>query len=444
MKTGYAKICINPPYGSPMVGYYRKRFVKGVLDNLYTRVVVFDDGNTMAAVVTVDVCLLSQEFCKRIKDSVSSITGLDTDAIFINMSHTHTGPLVGKDFASDLKSSQSYDEFLIASICDAVVYAINDLHESNLETGQAQAKNISFIRRYRMKDGSVMTNPGPNNENIDYALGTPNETVKIVKIVRDNTDDILIVNYGTHTDSVSGEYITADYVGYVCSILENAIPGIKCMFVLGPQGDVNHVNINPTKGEMKILQDKDTCCPGGIKHAQHMGRVIAGAVLSVYSVTEEVKTDKISFAAKTVYLPSHQENERIDEVKKIYELYEAGRKDELPYKEMELTTVIAEAKRIIRLEHGPQSFPFLLSAIKIGDLVFAGIGGEPFVEIGVRIEEQSPYKDTIVCCLTNNSTGYIPTRSSYEEGGYEAKTSSLKPGSDDIIVEGMSELLKML
>ena len=44
MKTGFAKVCINPPYGAPIVGYYEKRNVKGILDSLYTRAVAFDDG----------------------------------------------------------------------------------------------------------------------------------------------------------------------------------------------------------------------------------------------------------------------------------------------------------------------------------------------------------------------------------------------------------------
>ncbi|MBQ5777911.1 MAG: hypothetical protein IIV97_03725, partial [Oscillospiraceae bacterium] len=178
--------------------------------------------------------------------------------------------------------------------------------------------------------------------------------------------------------------------------------------------------------------------------AEYMGRVISGAVLSVYSITEEVKVDKLSYASKRVDLPSHQENDRLEEVKKIFELYEAGRANELPYKEMELTTVVAEAKRIMRLKDGPASFPFFLSAMKLGDLVFAGIGGEAFTEIGNRICADSPYKTTVLTCLTNSAGGYIPTRTAYEEGGYEARSSALAPGGDDIMVEGMTELLKSL
>lgn len=444
MKVGYSRICINPPYGAPIIGYYQSRFVKGIADNLYCRAVAFDDGENKAVVIALDICLFEKEYYDAMKRTIAATTGLAEEAIFINCSHTHTGPLVGKDFASEEESTKAYDEFLISSVRDAAIYAFNDLSEAKFEAAETEAKNISFVRRFSMKDGSVATNPGVNNENIDHPLGVPNETVKLIKIIRENNDNIFMVNFGTHPDSVGGEYISADYMGHMCSILENALPDTKCIFLLGVQGDVNHVNVHPTDAESRISVIDFDNVPRSRQLAEHMGRILAGAVLSICSVTEEVKCDKISFATKMVNLPSNQENHRIPEMKKIYEYYEAGRADELPYEGMELTTVVAEASRILSLEHGPEFFTFTLSAIKLGELVFAGIGGEPFTEIGNRICQNSPFKNTILCCLTNNSGGYIPTSKAYDEGGYEARGAMLKRGSDDILVNGMTELLKRL
>ena len=441
MKTGYAKVCINPPYGAPIAGYYETRFVKGIADSLYARAVAFDDGERKAVIIALDLCYLYQPAYDAIKKAIMDACGIESDAIFISCSHTHTGPVVNEDSVCDMISPEGYIPFLIACARDAAVYALDDLRESTMETAQAQAKNISFIRRYRMKDGSVATNPGVNNPDIDHALGTPNETVKLVKILREGADDIFIANFGTHPDSVGGEYISADYMGYVCDILEKAVPNTKCIFLLGAQGDVNHVNVHPTPGESAISVIDFDSVPRSLKHAEHMGRIIAGAVLSVCSITEPVKTDKISYSSKRVDLPSHQENHRLEEARYIHDMYTSGRANELPYKEMALTTAVAEATRIVNLEHGPESFPFLLSAVKVGDLVFAGIGGEPFTELGNRICADSPFKETILCCLTNCSGGYIPTRKAYEEGGYEARSSELRPGGDDILAEGMRQLL---
>lgn len=442
MKAGFSKVCINPPYGAPIVGYYEPRFVKGILDDLFIRTLVFDDGSAKSAIIAVDLCLLSQAYCNRFRKAISEATGIKVEAIFINCSHTHTGPVIGKDFASSSSSSAEYDEMLCKSLVSSVAFAIDDLKECSVESAKTEAKGISFVRRYRMKDGSVATNPGVNNPEIDHVLDTPNETVTLIKVVRENADDIFMVNFGTHPDSVGGEYISADYMGFVCSIIEKCVPNTKCMFLLGPQGDVNHVNVNPTLGESRISTIDFDSVPRSIKHSEHMGRVIAGAVLSICSITEPIRTDKITFANKIVNLPSHQENDKLEESRYIVEMYNSGRQHELPYKEMALTTAVARAKRIVNLEHGPESFPYLLSAVKIGDLVFAGVGGEPFSEIGRRILDLSPFKTTVLCCLTNNSSGYIPTSKAYEEGGYEAGSSALKPGSDNILVNGMVELFK--
>lgn len=444
MKTGFSKICINCPYGAPITGYYMERFTKGVLDDLFVRAVAFDDGEKRAVVLALDVCDLAQEYYDRMKEAIIKATGLDNEAIFITCSHTHTGPLVGKDFASPLRSSEEYDEFLITSVRDAAIYALADVRETKIESARGQAKNISFIRRYRMKDGTVATNPGVNNPEIDHALGVPNETVKLVKLVREGADDIFIVNFGTHPDSVGGEYLSADYIGFVCDIIERAIPETKCIFLQGFQGDVNHVNVHPTNGESAISVIDFDSVPRSHAHAEHMGRIIAGAVLSICSVTEEIKADKISYAMSRVDLPSHQENDKLEEARRIWSLHEQGRDDELPFKEMALTTAVAEALRIIEHENGPESYPFFLSAIKIGNLCFAGVGGEPFTEIGNRIGDASPFDETVLCCLTNTVGGYIPTRQAYDEGGYEAKSSSLAPGGDDIIVNGMMKLFEEL
>ena len=77
-------------------------------------------------------------------------------------------------------------------------------------------------------------------------------------------------------------------------------------------------------------------------------------------------------------------------------------------------------------------------------MVFAGIGGEAFTEIGNRICANSPFETTILCCPTNSAGGYVPTTKSYAEGGYEARGSALKAGGDDIMVNEMTELLKEL
>ena len=61
IKAGFSKICINPPLGAPIAGYYMPRFSKGILDDIYVRAVAFDDGKKRAVIVTLDLCELTAE-----------------------------------------------------------------------------------------------------------------------------------------------------------------------------------------------------------------------------------------------------------------------------------------------------------------------------------------------------------------------------------------------
>lgn len=426
-----------------MVGYYEERRVKGIHDDIFASAVSFDDNENKAVIVSVEVCLLSTDQCNYFRERIASAAGVKKESVFINCSHTHTGPTIGPDRISRLDGYEEYDKFFTDALCKVAKEAFSDMRKSELSYAEGLAKNISFIRRFRMKDGSVRTNPGVNNPDISYPLGEVNEAVKMIRIDREDGDAVVIASYGTHADCVGGEYISADWPGVVRDTVERALDNVKCVFLLGAQGDVNHINAAPTPGDRRGLDyNSFDGVPRGYEHALHVGRKIAGEVVGIFGKAEPFSADSLAFGSMPVSIPSNQENAKIKEAKRINELYKSGRTDELPYTDMELTTVIAEAVRICELENGPDSFEFVLSTLKIGDFTLAGIPGECFTEIGRRIEANHLGKHILVCCLTNGGDSYFPTSSAYDEGGYEARTSLLKKGGDDIIVNGMSELIQ--
>ncbi len=443
MKTGFAKHCINPPLGYPIVGYYHERLAKGILDDLYVRAVAFDDGETKSVIITLDLCILPISYYAELREMVAEECGLEPDAVVINLSHTHTGPVIGKDFASGKEIGTEYQNFLTYTIRDAALYAFEDLKDSRFFVAYNKAEGVSFVRRYRMKDGSVQTNPGPKNPDIDHVLAEADSTVRVLKIKREGAKDICLVNFATHPDSVGGDYISADWPGTVCDTVEKAFANVNCVFLQGPQGDTNHINPHPSKGEEATYFIDFDNVPRSKAHSELRGHQVAGAVISVYDLAEEIPTGKIGYISKMVTIPSHKENDRLEEATKIQELYKAGRTEELPYKGMELTTVLAESKRIVNLANGPDSFTYRFSSMNIGDFAIAGFAGEPFTEIGKRVFKESPFEHTFLCCLTDSGV-YFPTTKAFSEGGYEARGSSIAPGADDIIVENMCGMLKEL
>ena len=133
------------------------------------------------------------------------------------------------------------------------------------------------------------------------------------------------------------------------------------------------------------------------------------------------------------------------EAHRINDLYEAGRSTELPYTGMMLTTVVADAARKVRLEHGPDYFEMTLTGIALGNVVMLGIPGEPFSGVGIALKKAPGWAMVLPTCITNGATGYFPMQDAYDEGGYEAKASRFKAGvAEYIIAEGTKLLSELL
>ena len=443
LKIGYARVNITPPLGVNIAGYFVERIADGVLDELEACAVAVGDGKNTAILITVDHCGVLKVFLDEWRAKISEATGIPAEAIYIHSTHTHTGPVLMKDCKNPL--NQQYEIFLSTRVVDVAKFAIEDMADAKMGIGVGEAKNVAFIRRYRMKDGSAKTNPGVNNPDIVAPIGITDESVNVVRFDRVGKDTVVLVNFANHPDVVGGNKISSDWPGMTRRCVEKAIDNTKCIFFNGAQGDVNHVNVHPKAGDFNDMFNDFDGCSRGYGHARHIARVVTGAVMSIYDKVEYIDADTVKYQQKIVEIPSNKPTpEELPLAHKYNDLHNAGRDDEIPYKAMMLTTVVAEAARMVRLENAPETFPMLFSAVSFGDVAMFGIPGEPFNGVGRGIKESQGWKMVIPTCLTNASEGYFPMMDSYEEGGYEARSSSFKAGvAERIIEEGKAILASM-
>ncbi|MGI6537243.1 MAG: hypothetical protein ACOX22_02665 [Caldicoprobacterales bacterium] len=429
-KAGFARLDITPPLGVNMAGYYSQRIADGVLDNLYASAVAVSDGSNTAVIISLDLLGIKKEKTALYRQAAADKNQIPFESVFISCTHTHTGPVMEtKLFEED----PAYNDYLGRKICDVAFLAISDLKPASVSIGRSTAPGISFVRRFRMKDGSVRTNPGRNNPDILEPVGTPDETVQLVRIHREDADEILLVNFQVHPDVIGGTKFSADYPKFVRDTLEKTLDNVKCIYINGAQGDTNHID---------HLGVSDTSVTR-YKLSEHMGKTIAGAVLQVYMKTKPVKGTPVRFGQNDVEAPANlPDKSKIPDAQRIVELHRAGKNEEINALGLEMS--VPEAYRIVRLANGPESFTLPLTAVRFGDVSLAGIPGEPFTDIGREIKENSPYEMTLVSCCANGYEGYFPMQSAYDEGGYEVVSSSFRAGVAEIIIEGSTDLLKDL
>ena len=440
---GFGKKDITPPMGHAMAGYFAPRQVKGVIDPLFARVMVLDNGKQKVVFIALDLVRFGNDVGDPIRERVAAALGIESDAVLICVSHTHTGPEVRPHALEG-----EYGTYLREQIFAAAMEAANTMAPARLFFAQTEAKGISFIRRYMLKDGTVKTNPAKFADIIDYPLGTPNEGLRLFKIVREGADDVYMFNFNTHADTVSGELVCSDWPGFACNMLEAAIPGSKAMFVLGPQGDVNHTNylykdnIPGVDKFGRVRGDKPT------DHARYMARVIVGQLLTVCDKAIEIEGNEITYGSKEVIFdvnkPTGTTPEMLAEAKKVLDTYEEWYAN--PGDRPRPTTVksVQTARRLINMQDAPDQESFRVFGMKIGDLVIGTMPGEPFTDLGRQIYSEIGAEKMMVLSHVNGSCGYIPVKAAYEDGGYESNGNRYQKTTPDRLVGGVLEVLKNL
>ena len=443
LKAGFGRVNITPMMGISIAGYYIPRNADGILDELEINVLALADDSTRVLLINLDSLGIRAELSCAFRAHVAEVTGVPADAIFISATHTHTAPHLVD--GSESEKVREYLRFVFHKIADAARFALEDLKPARMGFGVGEAPNIAFIRRFRMKDGSIRTNPGVNNPDILAPIGDVDERVNVLRFDREGAQTLILVNFASHPDVVGGCKISADWPGLLRATVEKTLDNTRCIFFNGAQGDVNHVNVHPRGGDLNDMFIDFDDVSRGYGHARYIARVVTGGVLQAFDKVEYVDTDRVRFAQKIVNLPSNMpKKEDVPEARRINDLHKAGRDSELPYTGMLLTTVVAEAARMVLLENGPAAFPAVLSGITVGPVALIGIPGEPFTNVGRRLKEAEGYSLILPCCCTNGYEGYFPMKEAYDEGGYEARSSRFKAGvAEQIIAEGKQLLKEM-
>ena len=436
LQAGFARKDITPFLGVPLSGYFEPRPMDGILDPLEAHCIALCDGEQTALVFSCDLIGMRLNRADAMRAAIAKATGVAAESIFLACTHTHTGPAVGQELVI-VPEDPVYVAELKQILCETAAAALADCVPTTCETALGEARGISFVRRFRMTDGSIRTNPGYNNPKTLAPIGEPDESVRVVRLVREGRDDIAIVQFQVHPDTVGGCKTSADFPRFVRETVEAALPATKCVYFNGAQGDTNHIDVFGRTMRRNPAEPR--------AHAVWMGQTIGAEALRLFAEAKPVDSAGLHCGIQWVTIPYHcPKPEEVEPARAIMALHKAGRDEEIPGEGMERVTAIAEASRIVRHASGVPSVDLPVSAITFGEIAFVGFAGEPFTAIGTQTKANSPFAVTLPCCCTNGYEGYLPMYDAYAEGGYEARSSDYLPGVAEALIDGAGELLKKL
>ncbi len=413
LKCGFAQVDITPEFGLHIPGYFNTRISDGIRDPLYARACVIDDGITPLAFVVLDIIHVSAASTKLIRERVAQMTGIPEMQIMCAGTHTHTGS--STDRKTGGPGSWSNENVIITAkhAADAIVMAWNKRVDAKIGYGCQDEYNVAFNRRYLMKDGTLKTNPGILNQNIERVASPIDPQVGVLRIDGADGEPIgAIVNFSVHPDVVGGTWYCADYIGELARTLKKVYgEDFGVVYMNGCCGDINHIDAIG-----------GTNLPKPRQHIK-MGRILAGDALAIIERTHTYSDVTLGNANTT--FEGHRRRVSDDDYKwaletiaenkaGYYDMYYAKCWKDM-YEEPLADPVIEVHSCTIKFNEAAKT------GVIPGDVAICSLPGEIFVEIGLELKEKSPFAHTMICELADGYYGYISTKKGIEEGGYETR-----------------------
>lgn len=427
---GFAKENITPKRGVKLSGYFEPRPNIGAHDCLFVKAAVFECNGVKTGIVAYDLIGLPRTVCDFFMDELQK-AGIDfAGNLVFSAIHTHTAPYISMDFSPESPVDEDYIRSLAAKTVSAVKIANESLAEAQMLTGKAVCHNLAFNRRFWMKDGGVLTNPGKLNPGIVGPEGEIDPDIPFFIIRQDGMDKLIVTNISNHTDTIGDEMVSADWPGR----MERAIQDhygydIPVMTILGCQGNINHFNVKTAFDQTNYAE------------ACRIGKGYAAAVISMLYSALPVEIDSISAVAEEIECPPVQiTDEEYNAAKKVVDELEGVVASEA--KDLTSEGLAAGnpyvlryfAKRITDCRENPMTEKRIerMVALKFGKaLCIQTLPCEPFVELGFAIKAASTFPCTIIAAVANGYMGYLGMPDCYERGGgYETRPSRTAPAHD--------------
>jgi hypothetical protein len=439
LRAGAAAVNITPAPGIGLAGYYFERGADGTNDDLFAKALVLDAGGTKAALVTLDLISTTRPIVEAARREIEKATGIPGANVMISATHAHTGPVLANQgsrfdaLGDSAEKSLSYSASLSGRIAESVRLAAERLEPTRASAAVVLEPNLSFNRRFHMRDGSVGWNPGKLNTNIVRVAGPIDPEVGVIYFESAPGKSPVkplatYVNFAMHPDTVGGAKFSADYPGALARRLaEYKGPDMVTLFANGACGNINHINVNWAGRQ------------NGPEEAARLGTILAGNVLQAWMQLTPIPPSGLRVSSEIVQLPLRElkpgDTERARETVLRY-----GMKDHRGFMEK------VEAYRILDVaarEGRPHEVEVQVIALG-GDAAWVSLPGEMFVELGLAIKQASPFRHTFIAELANGSIGYIPNRHAYLEGNYEPISARCAAGSGELLVESAVRQLRVL
>lgn len=411
LSVGWAAADITPPRPVVLVGQMHKRISTAVRDPLTATVLALEtrgkgDDKEQAIMVSCDLLTIERAVQQRLQEKIGpQLPDFDARKLFLNATHTHTGPGfsdrtfgdlydVSKD-AGVMKASE-YTEFFLDRVSKAVVQAWQGRKPGGLTWALSYAA-VGFNRRAHFFNGSSAMYGNTNAANFSNVEGYQDPAVDLLLLWGPEAKlSGLVVNLAcTSQETENLNEVSADFWHEVREELRRRHgPDLFILPQCAPAGDQSPHLLYRKQAE-RVMDARR-----GLSRRQEIARRIANAVDDVLPLAKaDIKT-RVAFrhTVASADLPEHQPPAR-------------------PFHETDPVR------------------PIEFHVLRLGDVAMATSPFELYLDYAVRIEARSRAVLTMLVQLSCANSGYLPTERAVKGGGYSAEKFVVGPEGGQVLVE---------
>ncbi|MGD9127937.1 MAG: hypothetical protein PVH19_11220 [Planctomycetia bacterium] len=439
---GTASTSITPDRPVSLQGQARTRIARKVESPVTANVIVLQSrqGNQVldvAVMVSCDVCSLKQPLIELTRQEIKKrLPELDSKKVFLNATHTHTGPCISVgtyELPKGVMKPEEYHRFFAQRVAGAVEKAWKAQKPGGVSWGLGHAV-VAYNRRVVFADGSSKMYGDVHTDRFRKMEGPEDHGVEVLFFWDENRKPIAAaINVPCPAQTVEQRSaINADYWHPVREKLKEKYGKDLCVLGwIGAAGDQSphfeHRSSWRRDAEERMRKLR------GLTRLEEIARRITRAVEDVFEATKsEIHYDvPLVHVTKEVKLPARLVTEE--------EYAEAKKQLDALKEEKDAAWRTKRHDKVIKRYESQtpeKTYDVELHFLRLGDVAIATNPFELFTDYGIQIKARSKALQTFVIQLAGCGR-YLPTADAVAGGGYSAvvQSSTVGPKGGQALVE---------
>ena len=401
---------VTPAMGEPLIWV---KPAKEVLDPLWAKGVVIDDGATRVVLCAVDWCGLGGSTHLLFREKIARAAGTDLAHVAVHSVHQHTAPYVVGDANAllarlphpPLIMSRAFLERVTDRLAAEVKRATTRLRPfDRIGTGKARVDRVASARRI-MVDGKLITRYSGGGSDPKLAAlpeGPIDPYLRTVTLAAGKRPLVQLHFYATHPQTFCCDgRVSGDIVNAARAAVE-AGDGAFQIYFTGCAGDVTVGKYNDGSVEAR---------------RQLAGRLRQGMETAI-AATRHAPVGELRWHTVPLRLPLATEGPGAPQQRRATLHTPEGRSGQELYRAA-AGVAFAERKQ-----------PLEADLLELGGVSILLLPGEPMLAFQRYALARRPDDFVVVAGYGDISPGYLCTDEAFRQGGYEPRASRAGPGTE--------------